>query len=402
MEQHELRRRPPYPYVQCIRDRRGHPHAYLRKPGLPRIALPLPVGSRAFVEAYQAAPEAPPAPVMGKAKPRSIAALVDLYCHSRKWTDLAPSSQRSYRYVLGPFVAEHGHRSCVQMEAKHVDAIMDAMVGTPVQANRLRKLLSRMMRMAIRQGWRKDNPAAVCDNFKIKSKGHRPWSVEEIAAFEATYPIGSDERLAFALLLYTGQRVSDVVRMGRQHAKDGVITIKQKKSGVTVEVSIPIRPELKVVLDEVQSRRIAPTFLLNQYGKARSAAGLSTMFGQWCEKAGLPADAHAHGLRKSFNTDAAEAGCTPHEIMALSGHKTLAEVEPTPPPPIARGWPRAAWRRSKSEQAMETRSKGLQKTRANPMKLKDKIMSLGNLNGSSRAAGHAGESSTYLESRQCP
>lgn len=45
------------------------------------------------------------------------------------------------------------------MEAKHVDAIMDAKAATPVAANRLRKLLSLLMRIAIRQGWRKDNPA---------------------------------------------------------------------------------------------------------------------------------------------------------------------------------------------------------------------------------------------------
>ncbi|HET7447117.1 MAG TPA: tyrosine-type recombinase/integrase [Methyloceanibacter sp.] len=94
--------------------------------------------------------------------------------------------------------------------------------------------------------------------------GHRTWTVDEVDAFQAFYPIGTEERLAFDLLLYTGQRVSDVVRMGRQHVRDGVLTIMQKKGQETVEVSIPICGQLKVVLDEVQSRRIAPTFLLNQ------------------------------------------------------------------------------------------------------------------------------------------
>ena len=137
------------------------------------------------------------------------------------------------------------------------------------------------MRIPIRQGWRKDNHVAAVENFKIKSKGHRTWTVEEIAAFETCYPIGTEERIAFALLLYTGQRVSDVVRMGRQHIKDGAIAIKQKKSGETVEVTVPISGALKIILDEVQGRRIAPTFSLNQFGKARTAAGLSN-FGQWC------------------------------------------------------------------------------------------------------------------------
>lgn len=164
------------------------------------------------------------------------------------------------------------------------------------------------------------------ENFKIRSKGHRTWTVDEVDAFQAFYPIGTEERLAFDLLLYTGQRVSDVVRMGRQHVRDGVLTIMQKKGQETVEVSIPICGQLKVVLDEVQSRRIAPTFLLNQFIKARTAAGLSTMFGEWRKKVGLPRDLHAHGLRKTFSAIAAEAGCTPHELMALTGHKTLSEV----------------------------------------------------------------------------
>ena len=81
--------RKPYPYLHEITDRHGHPRAYLRKAGRPSVALPLPVGSRAFLEAYQAALEAEPAPIMGRVKPRTIAALVDLYCHSRKWTDLS-------------------------------------------------------------------------------------------------------------------------------------------------------------------------------------------------------------------------------------------------------------------------------------------------------------------------
>ncbi len=162
------------------------------------------------------------------------------------------------------------------------------------------------------------------DGFKIKSKGHRPWTVAEIEQFESTYPVGTEERLAFALLLFSGQRVSDVAKMGRASIKDGAISLKQQKTGG--EVTIPITGALKVILDEVQSRRIAPTFLLGQYGKARSAAGLSTMFGRWVKEAGLPPECHAHGLRKTFNVIAAEAGCTPHELMALSGHQSLGEV----------------------------------------------------------------------------
>jgi integrase len=264
----------------------GQRRCYLRKPGLPSVTLPVPVGSRAFLEAYHAALEAEPEPIRGKAKYGTIAALVDLYCHSRKWTELSLGSQRTYRYLLEPFVREHGHRRVDEMQAKNVDVMMNRMADTPVAANRLRKLLSQMMKMAILHGWRKDNPCLAVDNFKIKSKGHRTWSDDEIAAYRAHYAIGTEQRLAFELLLNTGQRVSDVVKMGRKHVKDGCITITQKKSGETVEVTVPILPALKTVLDEVQVRRITPTFLINQYGAARSERGLSTQFIEWRDKAG--------------------------------------------------------------------------------------------------------------------
>jgi integrase len=117
--------------------------------------------------------------------------------------------------------------------------------------------------------------------FQDQFEGSPYWNDDEIESYHERYAIGTEQRLAFELLLNTGQRVSDVVKMGRKHVKDGWIVITQKKSGDTVEVTIPILPALKAVLDELQPRRIAPTFLINQYGAARTEGGLSTMFIEW-------------------------------------------------------------------------------------------------------------------------
>src|SRR4051794_25889652 len=59
---------------------------------------------------------------------------------------------------------------------------------------------------------------------------------------EAHHAVGTKPRLAFALLLYSAQRRSDVVRMGRQHIKDGVLTVTQQKTGATL--AIPVHPHL--------------------------------------------------------------------------------------------------------------------------------------------------------------
>ena len=44
-------------------------------------------------------------------------------------------------------------------------------------------------------------------------------------------------------------------------------------------------------------------------------------------EAGLPGRCKPHGLRKAAARRLAEAGCSANEIAAITGHKTLAEVE---------------------------------------------------------------------------
>jgi integrase len=76
------------------------------------------------------------------------------------------------------------------------------------------------MRHSVLVGLRGEDPTAGVRGPKFRSDGFYTWTEEDIAAFEATHPVGSRARLALALGLYTGQRRSDVVRMGRQHVRD--------------------------------------------------------------------------------------------------------------------------------------------------------------------------------------
>jgi len=81
-------------------------------------------------------------------------------------------------------------------------------------------------------------------HFKLRrmtGDGFHTWTEEQIAQFEAHHSIGSRERLALALGLYTAQRRGDVVRMGRQHVRNGVLHVKQAKTGAVL--AIPLHPE---------------------------------------------------------------------------------------------------------------------------------------------------------------
>jgi integrase len=156
-----------------------------------------------------------------------------------------------------------------------------------------------------------------------KSDGHHTWSEDEIAIYEAKHAIGTKARLALALALYTAQRRSDIIRMGRQHIRDGLLSVKQQKTGA--QLSIPVHSELRAIMDATPSDNL--TLLTTATGKQYHANDLSIDFAEWRDQAKLPAECTLHGLRKAACRRLAEAGCSAHEIMAISGHKTLKEVE---------------------------------------------------------------------------
>jgi integrase len=152
-------------------------------------------------------------------------------------------------------------------------------------------------------------------------EGFRSWSETEIAIFRARHPIGSRPRLAFELLLCTVQRRSDVIKMGPQHIRDGLLHLRQQKTGTAL--SIPVLPELREAMDALPPKHL--TFLATEWGKAFTPAGFGNWFRDRCNEAGLQGFS-AHGLRKAGCRRLAEAGCTAHEIAAWSGHRTLREV----------------------------------------------------------------------------
>ena len=116
-----------------------------------------------------------------------------------------------------------------------------AKAATPHAARSFLKALRAVVAIARRTGIRDDDPT---EGIRVKVRataGFRTWTEDDIAQFEAAYPIGSRARLAFALLLFTGQRRGDVIRLGRQHVKGGFITVRQGKTGAMVVNTPPPR-----------------------------------------------------------------------------------------------------------------------------------------------------------------
>jgi integrase len=313
------------PHVNSFRNRHGTLVFYFRRKGCKSVRLRGVLGSAEFMAAYTAAVEGQePIEIGVKRSPvGSVAATVGLYFGSTAFGNLAVETQRTRRNILERFREEHGDKRLAGIERKHVQAMVTAKGKTPSAARNFLNTLRAMIAFAIDAGVRTDDPTIGVKRPKIKTDGYRTWSEDDIAAFEAAHPIGTMPRLALALLLYTGQRRSDIVVMGRQHVRGDLISVRQHKTGTPL--LIPMHPALRVATEATPSGHL--TFLATAFGKARTANGFGTWFRECCNAAGLANGTSAHGLRKAACRRLAEAGCSANEIMAISGHASLREVE---------------------------------------------------------------------------
>lgn len=317
-------------YVHTYRDNRGKLRHYLRKPGAKPVALPGPVFSLEFWTAYHAAMQADVKSISqqktGKDAPGTMGALIAQYYASVAFTGLSPVTQDGYKRHLERFRAKHGHRSVAGLKALHVDAILgEEAARSKAQASNLRKRLFTLMTLAAKWGYRDDNPMLSASRVKYKAKGYRTWTDADIARYRDHWAAGTPQRIALEILLYTGLRRSDAVRLGRQHIVGGFIRITTKKSGHTVKLNIPVHDDFKSFLDTLPTDNLA--LIVTKYGIPRSEKGFTGWIIEAAREAGLPEHSSPHGVRKASCRMLAEAGCSALEIMAITGHKNLAEIE---------------------------------------------------------------------------
>lgn len=312
------------PNVTEFRDRHGKWRLRLRAKGRQTYYFKARPGTEEFHSELEAC-RSDAAPVIGASARRieagTVGALIGLYYGTAGFTGLAASSKKTYRSTLERFRAAHGSKRVASLERRHIKAIIGAMSATPAAANKLLDKLKLLMTLAVDEGWRKDDPTLGVKGFSQKTEGFHTWTEEEIRLYEDRHPIGSTARLALALMLFTGQRRSDVVKMGPQHLDGARIKVRQQKTGA--QLSIPLHPTLEEILAAVPRDRF--TFIVTELDRPFSAAGFGNKMRDWCDQAGLP-QCSAHGLRKAAARRLAEAGCTNQQIKAITGHTTDTEV----------------------------------------------------------------------------
>jgi site-specific recombinase XerD len=279
-----------------------------------------------FWTAYRAAMSADdPMPEVRRVKVGSIAAVVRAYYGSTEFKALAVSTRDTYSGVLDRFVDKHGEGPIAGLQPKHINKLIDEMADTPSAASNFRKRLKGLMDYAVSAGLRSDNPVVVAKRVKLKTTGHRTWTEEDIANFRKHHKAGTALRLAFEVLLHTGLRRSDAVRLGWQHlTKDGFV-ISTKKSQGHVELCIPVHRDLAGYIADCP--KDGPAFIATIHGRARSEKAFSAWISDAAADANLPAKSAPHGVRKAACRRLAEAGCSALEIMSITGHTDIREIE---------------------------------------------------------------------------
>lgn len=305
--------------VTPYKDRHGKTRYRFRKKGLPAYHFRNPPGTEEFREEYARALSAEKV-TESRFAPFTYDALIESFYQSPRWVGMRASSQNTYRGIIERFRAKNGNKDVRGVTAGAIEAKLVKLGETPSAANNLRKALARLHRHAIKLDWRKDNPVDATDGFKIENDGFHTWTEAEIAAYEAKWPLGTRERLAMALLLYTALRKSDMVLVGPQHRKGDKFVLHHGKNNS--ETIIPILSPLSEALDAFPGEHLA--YLVTQFGKPFTPAGFGNWFRDRCDLAGL-AHCSAHGLRKAMSRRLAESGATNQQGRAITGHKTDRE-----------------------------------------------------------------------------
>jgi enterobacteria phage integrase len=315
-------------HVDHFRDKNGTLRVYFRRnKGTRTVTLPSDPKSPEFESAYALA-LAGITDVkqhhMPRAKPYTIAALIESYLKSPRYVSLRETTKSGYASRIETLRSAHGHRDVRGLKRERINVvILLPYASRPGAALSILKMLRILIHHAIDIGWLQNDPSIGIKRPKIDRI--RAWTDEEIQRYRDRWVPGTDQRLAFELFLNTGQRRSDVVRMAWSDIKAGgqKIVVKQQKTGRRLE--IPLHSDLVAILDV--TKRAHVSIITTAYNKPFTVDGFSQWMRNAIKQAGLPMECQPHGLRKAAGRRLAEAGCSAKMIMAVLGHTTLAEAE---------------------------------------------------------------------------
>ena len=322
-------------YVKSYINRHRKVDHYFRRRGQKLVRLPGLPGSDEFMLAYNTALGAPVAqakiePGATRTKPGTVAAIIARHIASGAFQIACGSTKAQYMRILNMLRDQFGDLAIGKLERAHIKLMLEGKAATPTVARTMLRILRLLIVDAIDSGLRRDDPSIGLKVKLPKSDGFPTWEDDEIERFETAYPLGTKERMALALLLNFAARCSDVVQVGPGNVRGDELTYVQKKTGA--KLTIPMLDETATAIDAMGTSAHL-VFLVNDNGAAFNEESFSKWFRKRCRAIGLDRASPTgkklspHGLRKAACVRLAHAGCSTKEIAAISGHKSLHEIE---------------------------------------------------------------------------
>jgi integrase len=249
----------------------------------------------------------------------SVAAMIRDYRASDEFLGLKPKTQRDYGRMLDVFAPIDRH-SADAVRRKHIRELRNVLAGKARTQKLFTQVASAVFNFGVDNDYCSVNPAARMKRIG-KARSYVAWSDAQCTAFEESKP-PRHLMTAYMLARYAGQRRGDVLKMTRSAYDGNCIEVRQEKTDVPL--MIPIHRRLRAYLEllpkdsllfvvDASSQPLDETTFSKEFRIALDAAGLERL--------------HFHGLRHSAGRALAEAGCTAHEIQAITGHRTLQMVE---------------------------------------------------------------------------
>jgi integrase len=250
------------------------------------------------------------------ATPGTLAWLIARYRDTSTWSELSTATRRQRENIFQQVLETAGNQPFARITTSTIIAGKERRTKTPFQARHFLDALRGLFRWAVKVGFIKTDPTVGVENPSRKNgDGFMPWTEDHVAAYEQRWPIGTRQRVWLDVLLYTGLRRGDAVRLGRPHVRDGLATLKTEKSGFAITVTLPILPVLAATLAAGPCGDL--TFIAGASGRPLTKESFGNLFRDACRAAGVPGS--AHGVRKIAATRAANAGATVAQLEAIFG-----------------------------------------------------------------------------------
>jgi len=303
--------RPRPPHLHREHNRHGKPVWYVRKGKGERIRIKHEYGTPEFTEAYEAAIAGQTVKPAERAAKGSLEWLWMLYRQTSAWTDLSMATRRQRENIMRGVLKTGGNQPLSKITGKVIKAGIDRRKGHA--ARHFLDTMKGLYKWALEAEHVKLDPTAGKAVAKPKTKGFPVWEEEEIIQFEKRWPRGTRERVMFDIYCYTGLRRGDAAALGKQHIKNGVISIDTEKTGT--RVTIPVLDVLRQTLDAGPTGDLA--FIATKKGDRLTKESVGNAFRDACRAAGIKKS--AHGLRKAAATRAANNGATEAQLEAIFG-----------------------------------------------------------------------------------